>query len=251
MSDFVGKVALVTGGSSGIGRASALLYAQQGAQVMIADLDEVGGQATVNLIEEAGGEAIFVRTNIAQPEDCAAMVKTCVDTYGQLDAACNAAGIGGHTERLIDYPFEEWRKVININLTGVFLSLKYEIPAMLTNGGGAIVNISSILGMVSTYHVPAYSAAKHGVIGLTKTAALENAKLGVRVNVIGPGSIETPMIDGILENEQIKNATIRAHPIGRVGQPEEVAELVIWLTSSKASYVTGAYYPVDGGYLAQ
>lgn len=251
MSDFVDKVALVTGGSSGIGRASALLYAELGAKVVVADLNADGGQETVSLIEEAGGLATFVRTNIAEPEDCENMVKTCLETFGQLDAACNAAGIGGLTERFVDYPFEEFQKVININLGGVFLAMKYQIPAMIDNGSGAIVNISSILGMISTYNVAAYSAAKHGVIGLTKTAAIEYAKLGVRVNAIGPGSIETPMIEGIMANERARNATLRMHPIGRVGQPEEVAELVVWLTSDKASYVTGAYYPVDGGYLAQ
>lgn len=251
MSDFAGKVALVTGGSSGIGRASALLYAQQGAQVVIADLNDEGGAETVNLIEEAGGVAIYVPTNVAQPEDCAAMVKACVDTYGKLDVACNAAGIGGQLTRLVDYPFAEWQKVININLGGVFLSLQYELSAMLANGGGAIVNISSILGMIGTYNAAAYSAAKHGVIGLTQVAAIENAKLGIRVNAIGPGSIETPMIEKLMQNERSKAVTLAMHPLGRVGRPEEVAELVIWLTSDKASYVTGAYYPVDGGYLAQ
>lgn len=251
MGDFDGKVALVTGGSSGIGRASALLYAQHGAQVVVADLNTDGGSETVQLIQDAGGTASFVSTDISDADSCAAMVQACLDTYGKLDVACNAAGIGGYTERLVDYPLDEWHKVISINLSGVFFSLKYEIPAMLANGSGAIVNISSILGMVSTYHVAAYSAAKHGVIGLTKTAAIENAKLGIRVNAIGPGSIDTPMITGILENERAKTATIRSHPIGRVGYPEEVAELVIWLTSYKASYVTGAYYPVDGGFLAQ
>ena len=251
MGEFTGKVAIVTGSSSGIGRASALFYAREGARVVVSDLDEKGGQETVQLIQAASGEAFFVKTDVATPADCEALVKKTVKKFGRIDFACNNAGIGGEQNLTADYSVEGWQKVIAINLSGIFYCMKYEIPAMLKTGGGAIVNMASILGQVGFTGAPAYVAAKHGVIGLTKNAAIEYAAQGIRVNSIGPAFIRTPMIASLEENAEALNMLIGLHPMGRLGLPEEVAELVIWLSSKRASFVTGAYYSVDGGYLAR
>jgi NAD(P)-dependent dehydrogenase (short-subunit alcohol dehydrogenase family) len=251
MGEFTGKVAVVTGASSGIGRASALFYAREGAQVVVSDINETGGQETVGLIQAAGGEAFFVKTDVATPADCEALVKKTVKKFGRLDFACNNAGIGGEQNLTADYSVEGWQKVIAINLSGIFYCMKYEIPAMLKAGGGAIVNMASILGQVGFTGAPAYVAAKHGVIGLTKNAAIDYAAKGIRVNSIGPAFIRTPMIASLEENAEALNMLIGLHPMGRLGLPEEVAELVIWLSSRRASFVTGAYYSVDGGYLAR
>ena len=246
MADFSGKVALVTGASSGIGRMSALYYAREGAKVVISDLNEEGGQETVKLIQKANGEAYFVKSNVAKPEDCESLVQKTLEKYGRLDMACNNAGISGESNLTVGYSIEGWKKVIDINLSGVFYCMKYEIPAMLKTGGGAIVNLASILGQVGFGGAAAYTAAKHGVVGLTQVAALENSPQGIRINAVGPGFIKTPMIADIDEA-----LLVPLHPIGRLGKPEEVAELIIWLSSDKASFITGAYYPVDGGYLAR
>jgi len=246
MAEFSGKVALVTGASSGIGRMSALYYAREGAKVIISDLNEEGGQETVKLIQKANGEAFFIKSNVAKPEDCEALVQKTLEKYGRLDIACNNAGIGGESNLTVGYSIEGWKKVIDINLSGVFYCMKYEIPAMLKTGGGAIVNLASILGQVGFGGAVAYTAAKHGVVGLTQVAALENSPQGIRINAVGPGFIKTPMIADIDEA-----MLVPLHPIGRLGKPEEVAELIIWLSSDKASFITGAYYPVDGGYLAR
>jgi NAD(P)-dependent dehydrogenase (short-subunit alcohol dehydrogenase family) len=251
MSEFTDKVALVTGAASGIGRTSALFYAREGAKVVVSDVNEKGGQETVRLIQEANGEALFVKTDVANPADCETLVTRTVEKYGRLDFACNNAGIGGEANLTADYSIEGWQKVIAINLSGVFYCMKFEIPAMLKAGGGAIVNMASILGQVGFSGTPAYVAAKHGVIGLTKNAAIEYAAQGIRVNSIGPGFIRTPMITALEENEPTLSMLVSLHPIGRLGEPEEIAELVIWLSSQRASFVTGAYYPVDGGYLAR
>ena len=251
MGEFTGKVAVVTGASSGIGRASALFYAREGAQVVVSDINETGGQETVALIQAAKGEAFFVKTDVATPADCEALVKKTVKKFGRLDFACNNAGIGGEQNLTADYSVEGWQKVIAINLSGIFYCMKYEIPAMLKTGGGAIVNMVSILGQVGFTGAPAYVAAKHGVIGLTKNAAIDYAAKGIRVNSIGPAFIRTPMIASLEENADALNMLIGLHPMGRLGLPEEVAELVIWLSSKRASFVTGAYYSVDGGYLAR
>ena len=251
MGEFTGKVAIVTGASSGIGRASALFYAREGAQVVVSDINETGGQETVALIKAAKGEAFFVKTDVATPADCEALVKKTVKKFGRLDFACNNAGIGGEQNLTADYSVEGWQKVIAINLSGIFYCMKYEIPAMLKAGGGAIVNMASILGQVGFTGAPAYVAAKHGVIGLTKNAAIDYAAKGIRVNSIGPAFIRTPMIASLEENADALNMLIGLHPMGRLGLPEEVAELVIWLSSKRASFVTGAYYSVDGGYLAR
>ncbi len=250
MSEFTGKVALVTGASSGIGRKTAQLYAREGARVVVSDMSVPGGEETVRLIQEAGGEAIFVQTDVSDPAACEALIQRILETYGRLDFACNNAGIGGESNPTGGYSIEGWRKVIDINLSGVFYCMRYEIPAMLENGG-AIVNMSSILGQVGFAGSPAYVAAKHGVIGLTKNAAMEYAAQGIRVNAVGPAFIRTPMITDITASPESHQMLLSLHPIGRLGEPEEVAEAVIWLSSEKASFVTGAYLPVDGGYLTR
>lgn len=248
---FDGKVAVVTGGGSGIGQAACHLYAREGAQVVVSDIDEEGGHETVQAIQKAGGEAIFCRADVSNPEDCQAMVAAALDKFGRLDIAFNNAGIGGEVNLTGDYSVEGWQNVIAINLSGVFYGMKYEIPALLKSGGGVIVNMASILGRVAFENSSAYVAAKHGVVGLTKNAAVEYAKQNLRINAVGPAFIRTPMIAGLEQNTEIRDHLISLHPIGRLGESEEVAELVIWLSSDKASFVTGAYYPVDGGYLAR
>ncbi|HLO14621.1 MAG TPA: SDR family oxidoreductase [Anaerolineales bacterium] len=251
MSLFDGKVVLVTGGSSGIGQAACHLYAREAAKVVVCDIDKKGGEATCRAIQQMNGEAAFVRADVSDPRDCQAMVDSTLEKYGQLDIAFNNAGIGGEANPVADYSVEGWQKVIGINLSGVFYCMKYEIPAILKSGGGAIVNMASILGQVAFENSPAYVAAKHAVVGLTKNSAIEYIKQGIRINSVGPAFIRTPLIAGLEQNEQIRNYLISLHPIGRLGESEEVAELVIWLSSEKASFVTGAYYPIDGGYLAR
>lgn len=248
---FEGKVVLVTGGGSGIGQAACHLYAREGARVVVSDIDEKGGQATVEAIQRMNGEASFVRADVSNSEDCNAMVAAVLDTFGRLDIAFNNAGIGGEANKTGEYSIEGWQKVIAINLSGVFYCMRYEIPAMLNSGGGAIVNMASILGQVAFENSSAYVAAKHGVVGLTKNAAVEYAKQNLRVNAVGPAFISTPLIADIEENTQARDLLISLHPVGRLGKSEEVAELVIWLSSDKASFVTGAYYAIDGGYLAR
>jgi NAD(P)-dependent dehydrogenase (short-subunit alcohol dehydrogenase family) len=251
MAEFEGQVALVTGAASGIGRSTALLYALQGAKVIVSDVTKAGGQETVQLIHDAGGEAMFIGADVSNPVDCEALIRQTIDAYGRLDVAFNNAGIGGDSALTADYGIEAWQKVININLSGVFYCMKYEIQAMLQGGHGAIVNMSSILGQVGFPTAAAYVAAKHGVVGLTQTAAAEYAAAGIRINVVGPAFIHTPLISGLEEDEASRTMLIGLHPIGRLGMPEEVAELVVWLSSDKASFMVGAYVPVDGGYLTR
>jgi NAD(P)-dependent dehydrogenase (short-subunit alcohol dehydrogenase family) len=251
MADLSGRVALVTGASSGIGRAVALAYAREAAKVLVSDINVDGGQETVRLIEAGGGEAFFARADVSNPADCEALAQAALEHFGRLDFACNNAGIGGEANLVADYPVEGWQKVIAINLSGAFYCMKYEIPAMLKSGGGSIVNMASILGQVGFAGSAAYVSAKHGLVGLTKSAALEYAAEGIRVNVVGPAFIRTPLIAALEDAPQTNAALVARHPIGRLGEPEEVAELVIWLSSDRASFVTGAFYAVDGGYLAQ
>lgn len=244
------KVALVTGAGSGIGEAVSLLMAQHGARVLLADVDVDGSEQVLARIEKAGGTARVVKCDVSQPEDVERAVADAVDAWGQLDIAVNNAGIGGEQQPLGSYSLESWNKVIAVNLSGVFHGMRYQIPAMLKSGGGAIVNMASILGAVGFASSSAYVAAKHGVLGLTKTAAIEYATQNIRVNSVGPGFIKTPLLDDNLPAEQLKQIAA-LHPMQRLGTAEEVAELVLWLSSDKASFVTGSYYNVDGGYLAQ
>ena len=245
------KVALVTGGASGIGRAIALMWAREGAKVVIADTAHLAGEETAALVRARGGNALFVATDVGQPQDCQALVARTVAHYGRLDVACNNAGIAGPQAPTADYPLDGWSQVISTNLSGVFYGMKYQIGAMLESGGGAIVNIASILGSVGFAGTPAYTAAKHGVVGLTQVAALEYGTQGIRINAVGPGFIHTPMISPLEHDPALNALVLASHALGRMGHADEVAELVTWLASERASFVTGAYYPVDGGYLAR
>ena len=247
-----GQVALVTGGSGGIGRATALEFARQGAKVVVSDVLREAGQETARLIGAAGGQATFIETDVTRAAEVQALVGQTVETYGRLDCAFNNAGIEGGMAKTGDYEEERWEQVIRINLKGVWLCMKYEIQHMLGHGGGAIVNTASVAGLVGFRYGPAYVASKHGVNGLTKTAALEYAKAGIRVNAVCPGVIRTPMFErGLQKNPRLEERFADVHPVGRIGQPEEIARAVVWLCSSAASFVTGTQLPVDGGFVAQ
>ena len=250
---FDGKVALVTGGSSGIGQATAIMFAQNGAKVVVSDVDVERGEETVRAIKDGGSTAMFVRADVSKASEVEALVKQTVDAYGRLDYACNNAGIGGAAALTGDYPEDSWNQVLAINLTGVWLCMKYELQQMLKQGGGSIVNMASILGKVGFATAPAYVAAKHGVVGLTKTAAMEYATQGIRVNAVCPAFIATPLLSsaGMTEGSDVYNMIVNLHPVKRLGKSEEVAEAVIWLCSDAASFVTGHAMLVDGGYTAQ
>ena len=252
MSVLEGKAALVTGGGSGLGRASAIALARAGASVTVADVDEQGGEETADLVsEEAGGDAEFVRADVTQTDEVEAMVDKAVSRWGHLDCALNNAGTTGVSAPTADYTLEDWNRAIALNLTGVFLCLKYELPAMLERGG-AIVNMASGAGLVGFPGLPAYVASKHGVVGLTRAAALEYASQGVRINAICPGSTRTPMLEGFMGgDEQVERMMTRAVPLGRLGRPEEIADAVVWLCSDAASFVVGHALAVDGGSVIQ
>lgn len=244
------KVAIVTGASSGIGKEVAIKYADEGAKVVVSDINEKGANAVVEEIKSKGGDAIFIKADTSKPADNEALVQQTVIRYGALHIACNNAGIGGAAASVGEYPLDSWEKVISVNLSGVFYGMRYQIPAMLASGGGTIVNMASILGQVGFRNSAAYVAAKHGVVGLTQSAAIEYAAQNIRINAIGPGFIKTPLLDENLSPEVMKSL-VSLHPIGRLGESSEIAELALWLSSSKASFVTGSYYNIDGGYLAQ
>jgi NAD(P)-dependent dehydrogenase (short-subunit alcohol dehydrogenase family) len=248
-NDLQGKTALVTGGASGIGKAVALLYGQYGAKVMVSDIDETQGQQVAAQIEAAGGQARFFRADVGDPAQCRQLMQETVAAFGSLDVACNNAGITGEMSLTADMSLEGWQQIINVNLNSVFFCLKYELEVMLPQGRGSIINMSSILGQVGTPTLAGYVTAKHGVVGLTKTAAMEYAAQGIRINAVGPAYIDTPLLSGF--STETKAGLVALHPIGRLGRAEEVAELVVWLSSERASFVTGAYYPVDGAYLAR
>ncbi|QBQ40515.1 SDR family NAD(P)-dependent oxidoreductase [Sphingobacterium psychroaquaticum] len=247
MKQLENKVAIVTGGVSGIGRAIVELFVQEGAKVVVADLNDTLGRELMNNFGE--GNVVFVKADASSAEDNKKIVEAAIENFGALHIAVNNAGIGGASATVGDYPIESWNKVIDINLNGVFYGMHYQIPE-IEKVGGSIVNMASILGAVGFANSSAYVAAKHGVVGLTKSAAWEYGTRGVRINAIGPGFIATPLIDGALD-ESTQQYLASQHAMQRLGQPHEVAELALWLASDKSSFSTGAYYPVDGGYLAK
>lgn len=244
--DFENKVAIVTGGGSGIGAACVRMLAERGAKVVVADLD---ADHAGEVAKELGDAGSVVRTDVSDADSCAAMVAHTVETFGRLDVAVNNAGNAGAQASVAEYPLDSWDKTLGIHLSGTFYCMRAELPAILDAGGGAIVNMASILGSVGFASSCAYVSAKHGIVGLTQTAALEYSAQGVRVNAVGPGFIETPLLGG-LPAEQ-KEALVGAHPIGRLGEADEVAELVCFLASERASNMTGSYVTVDGGYTAR
>lgn len=249
--DFAGKVALVTGAASGIGLACAHTFASGGARVVVADRFREPGEQAVAAIVAAGGEACFVEVDVADPASAQAMVDATLAAYGRMDIAVNNAGVGGRRNPTDRYSLEDWQYILGINLHGVFHCLRAQLPAMIAGGGGAVVNLASILGSVGLAGAPAYTASKHGVVGLTRTAALDVAAQGIRVNAIGPGFIETPLIANALADAAMHTHLVSQHPIGRLGQPQEIANTVAFLCSDQASFITGAYYTVDGGYTAR
>ena len=247
-----GKVALVKGGGSGIGRATALTFAREGAKVLVADVAVEGGQETVQRIKAIGGEAQFVQVDVAKAAAVEALVTQAVQTYGRLDCAFNNAGIEGAIQPTADYGEEHWDRVIAVNLKGVWLCMKYELQQMPTQGNGAIVNTASAAGLVGLPSGSAYAASKHGVVGLTKTAALEYAKANIRVNAVCPGGVRTPMMERTFQQiPGFAEAAVALEPVGRLAAPEEIAEAVVWLCSDAASFVTGHAMAVDGGWVAQ
>lgn len=250
MMGFDGRVALVTGGGSGIGRATCLAFAKTGASVAVADISPAGGEETVEQIRQAGGEAEFFAVDVTDEAQVARMVKDVVERFGRLDVAYNNAGVEGQRVRLHETSTDHWRKVMSVNVDGVFFCMKYELPQMLEQGGGAIVNASSTFGLAGGAGGP-YPASKHAVVGLTKSVALDYAEDGIRVNSVHPGAIETPMIERLRSDPVLGEALATMHPMGRMGRPEEIAAAVVWLCSEEASFITGHTLVVDGGNLAR
>lgn len=242
------KVAIITGAASGLGKAIAKKFVENGVKVVVSDIDEDNGKKVAEDLNQKGGEVIFIKADTSSAEDCEALVKKTVEKFGKLHFAVNNAGITGEQKVTADYSIDSFQKVIDINLNGIFYGMHFQLPEIVKNGG-AIVNMASILGSVGTPEAAGYVAAKHGVVGLTKTTALEYAQKGVRINSVGPGYIDTPLLKQ-MDDEQKKQLE-QLHPMGRLGKPEEVANLVVWLCSDEASFVTGSYYLVDGGYTAQ
>jgi len=252
MGKIDGKVAIITGAAAGIGKATAVLFAQEGAKVVVADVMDELGEETVKMINDSGGKAVFVHTDVSKAEDVHCMVKTAVDTYGRLDIVFNNAGIEGPSIDTANYPEDVFDKVVAVNLKGVWHGIKYAVPELLKNGGGCIINTSSVAGLVAFAGLSAYNATKGGIIQLTKTAAIEYAKQNIRVNCIAPGVIETAMVDRVLKGQpEAKAAFIQIEPVGRFGKPEEVAKAALFLASEDSSFITGTVLIVDGGLTAQ
>lgn len=251
---FTDRVALVTGAASGIGRAAALAFAQAGAKVIVSDIDEAGGLNTVQMIRdlpEGSGEARYVQTDVTKPNSVEALIETVLDTYGQIDFALNNAGIAGIRTNTADYPEELWHQVIDVNLNGVWYCMKYEIPQMLKQGHGVIVNLASIAGLIGSPRLSAYAASKHAVVGLTKTAALEYIRKGIRINAICPAYTDTPMVQPMMkENPTFGERLLKAIPAQRLGTPEEIAAAVLYLCSDEAGFITGHTLVLDGGIVA-
>lgn len=251
MPNMVGKVALVTGGGSGIGRATALAFAKYGAKVVVVDVVKDGGLETVDEITGAGGEAMFIEADVSLEDQVKQMVAQTVEAFGRLDYAHNNAGIDGEQAPLADQPLENWNRVIGINLSGVFYGMKYEIPAMLEQGGGAIVNTASVAGLKGFANIAPYVASKHGVNGLTKAAVADYGTSGIRFNSLCPGVIATPMVAHFMEeNPELIDQIVGNTPMARTGEPSEMAEVVVWLCSDEASYVNGHMFAADGGLMA-
>lgn len=248
-----GKTALVTGGGSGIGRSIALICSREGAKVLVTDVDDADGHETVELVQSEGGQAAYQRLDVARPEEHLQAVAVAKRIFGALHIACNNAGISSGKNRaylpLADVDIGDWDRIIGVNLTGMFYGLKAQLPALIEAGGGAIVNIASVMGQVARQGIGPYVASKHGVVGLTRAAAIDYAGKGIRINAVGPGYIDTPMLSRA--DATARTVLANLHPIGRLGHPDEIAEMVVWLSSDRASFVTGGYYPVDGGFLAQ
>jgi len=246
------KVAIVTGASSGIGRVTAVALAKEGIRVSLAARRDKEGEETLRLLKESGGEGIFVRTDVSNENDVRSLVEETVKTFGRLDYAFNNAGAVEDPAPFASKTSSLFDKIMNVNVKGTWLSMKYEIPQMLKNGGGALVNNSSVFGVIANPQLPLYTASKHAVLGLTKAAALEYAKAGIRINAIAPGAIETEMMEQSIGNDkQLREALVALHPIGRPGKPEEIANAVIWLLSDKASFLTGHTLLVDGGWVSR
>jgi NAD(P)-dependent dehydrogenase (short-subunit alcohol dehydrogenase family) len=246
------KIAVVTGASSGIGRTTAIALAKVGNKVVLADRQDKEGEETLRLVEESGGEGIFVKTDVSNEENVMALVEKTVKRYSRLDYAFNNAGVVEDPAPFTSVTSSIFDKIMAVNVKGVWLSMKHEIPQMLRNGGGAIVNTSSVYGVIGNPQLPIYVASKHAVLGLTKAAALEYAKAGIRINAVAPGAIETELMEqSIGNNKELREALVALHPIGRVGKPEEIANAVVWLLSDKSSFVTGHTLLVDGGWVGR
>lgn len=249
--EFRGKVAMVTGGTSGIGREAAVLFAKAGAKVVVAGRREVEGKETLELVRAAGGDGLFVKTDVSRAAEVQALVRKTVEKFGRLDMAFNNAGIEGNWSPIAEQAEEDWDLTMDINLKGVWLCLKYEIQQMLKQGGGgAIVNMASVAGLIGSAGAATYCASKHGVMGLTKSAALETARSGIRINAVCPAVIETPMVERLFGDPGVRKFMLGLHPIGRFGTPKEIAEAVVWMCSDRASFMTGQSLVLDGGFLA-